>query len=347
MKIYNKYLIVSYLKYFVIIFFALEFFYVLVDMMVNFNKLPKSANLQVLYVGFNFLSAISYILPLSLIFSMIAFKMNMIKSNELLSLYSLGYSKNDVIKPIFLTSFFIILLYILLNFTSFAYSYEYKRNILNNQSLSSFKNDLFLKHKEQYIYIKSLNPFTKQIFDIKIFNTKNNLLLSVLQAKDGSFEDDFWHLNDVKITNIKEDKITEELKKMKLELKGYKPKIIENLYQGNVYISVIDAIEALIFFKDLQINTKQVRSLLYALVFFPLFAPLMIILLYYYLPIYGRFFNQALVSFALLCITLCSWGFLFVLTKFTYTTSINPEAGIILPIISLVVFSFFKYKKNA
>ncbi len=87
---------------------GLQVFFIGMDLMQNFKKLPDSANLQILYVIFKFLYAINYTLPLSVVFALIASKFYLIRSNELVSLYALGISKRRLLTPFFFTSLALI-----------------------------------------------------------------------------------------------------------------------------------------------------------------------------------------------------------------------------------------------
>ena len=71
MKVFIKYISFIYLKYFFIVFLALELFFVAIDVLNNLALLPKSANLAVLFVVFSAASAVPFLLPLSLVFALI------------------------------------------------------------------------------------------------------------------------------------------------------------------------------------------------------------------------------------------------------------------------------------
>ena len=118
----NSYIFGLYFKYFLIILFALELFYVGVDYISVAPKLPDSANLKLLYVIHMMASALKITLPLSLVFGMIGAKIHLIRANELVVIYALGVSRRKVLKPFIFTSFAISLIYILANFTNFAYN---------------------------------------------------------------------------------------------------------------------------------------------------------------------------------------------------------------------------------
>ena len=110
-----------------ILFVALTLFYVGIDILTNLKDMPASANLKLLYFGLTSLTAVNYVLPLALIFALITSKFSMIRSNELVSFYALGIDKNRLIKPPFYIALAITFIYVGLNFTPFAYAYEYGR----------------------------------------------------------------------------------------------------------------------------------------------------------------------------------------------------------------------------
>ncbi len=352
MKIFQKYLVLLYLKNLSIIFLALSLFYVGIDILQNLKDLPNSANLQILYFLYKFLDAINYILPISLIFAMIFTKLKMIKNSELVSLYSFGISKNSVIIPIFLISLIITLFYIALNATPFAYASEYAKNIKKYHQITSSSNDLFLKNFDTYIYIKYLNPFKKEAIGLKLFVTKNGDLKKIIKAKKGVFKNNLWELKDVVIVNKPKvsikggGKLEIEHKKSLKTLENFKPKIIKNVFEGKTNFSIIDAYYAIKLLKPQEINVEKIKAILYLLVVFPLFAPFFILASFYYIPISARFFDTALLGTVFILTSLVLWGILFILAKITINGIVLPEIGIVLPIATLMIVAIFLYLKH-
>jgi len=352
MKIYQKYILYHYLKNFFIIFVSLEFFYVGIDVLSNYKDLPNSANLQLLYIVFKSLDAVNYATHLSIVFAMIVTKFSMIKSNELVTLYSIGITKSDIIKPLFFCSLFISVVYISLNMTSFANSLEYSRNLLQYNTIAKNSSGLFLKNDNQYIFFKKLNPIKKYATGIKIFTVKDNDLIKIVSAKSGYFYKDSWVLRNVhiktkpKVKSISSDGISEEFRARYTTLKDFKPQIIDNVYKGEYGMSIIDAFDALRFFSTQNINLDRIKTLLYAHLLFPIFAPLLVVILFYKLPINDRFFNLALLTFIFIFTTLSTWGILFVLIKLSSTSVIIPEIGVIMPILLLGFLSLRAYYKE-
>jgi len=348
-KIYQRYVGWTYFKNVFIIFAGLVFFYAGVDYITNLKDLPESANLQLLYVSLNALTAINYALPLSLVFAMIVSKFGMIRSNELICFYAAGISKGQLLLPLFSISVFLSFIYIGLNFTSFAYAYEYRTNLLKNNRLAPISQELFLKYGQSYVYIAKLDPLLQQADGIKIFDTKDSQLVRTIEAKHAFFRNDKWELHDGVITikpqvqTMADSGLDVENFEVLEALEGFKPKIIENTHQGDIALSITDALDALEFFSSQSLDTSNVKSKLYSMILFPLFAPLMVVILYYYLPASGRFFNLALLSFIFVFITLCTWGVLFVLTKLSQAGVMLPEVGIALPIFIMAFISLWFY----
>jgi lipopolysaccharide export system permease protein len=307
--------------------------------------------MQILYAWYTFLNAINFTLPLSLVFAMIISKFNLIRTNELIAMYASGISKNSLIKPIFFTSVLVTVVYIALNFTNFTYSREYAYNILNHSSLSNSSKDLFLKYNNNYIYIERLDPFKKKAYGIRIFKVKEGDLRLITKAKSADFVKEYWILNNIQITRkppIGEEnaKLTKIFYNHYKTLKGFKPKIIENVYEGKNSFSIKDAYQAIKLFLSQNVNVSKIKASLFAMLVFPFFAPLLNMIMFYYLPVSNRFFNLAFASSVFLFASLIVWAILFMLIKMSVNGVVNPELGIILPIFLLSLFATYLYIKN-
>jgi lipopolysaccharide export system permease protein len=351
-KLYQRYVGTLYVKNVFIIFMGLVFFYAGVDLITNFKDLPESANLQLLYVSLNALTAVNYALPLSLVFGMIVSKFSMIRSNELICMYAAGISKTQLLKPLFVCAIGLTGVYIALNFTPFVYAYEYRSHLLKNHRIAPISSDLFLKYEGNYVYIATLDPIRQEAQGIRVFEVDGPQLVRAIEAKRGTFVRNEWVLEEVKVIHKPEVQSLED-EGLRIErhermgaLKGFKPKIIENAHQGGIALSVLDALDALRFFSSQGIDTKGVKTALYTMILFPFFAPLMVVILYFFLPASGRFFNLALLSFIFVIVTLGVWGLLFVLSKFSSGGVILPELAIALPILAMAIGALSLFYKN-
>ena len=347
MNLYARYVGWLYFKYFMILFIALTLFYVGIDILTNLKDMPASANLKLLYFGLTSLTAVNYVLPLALIFALITSKFSMIRSNELVSFYALGIDKNRLIHPPFYIALVITFIYVGLNFTPFAYAYEYGRNIVKLSNLSRTSSDIFLKFEGKFVYVDSLNPISGEAKDVRIFDINGSNLRSATFGESGKFIDDAWLLKNAKIVNLPQNiklgekgldiKTPSELK----TLENFKPKTIESASAESSAITIPDAVDYILAFKDEGIGLNSTKTTLYNLAFAPFFAPFMVLIIYYFLPVTGRFFNLALKSFIFTIASLCVWGALFVMMRFARNGVVSPEVGVLLPIILLGAYAFY------
>ena len=347
MNLYARYVGWLYFKYFMILFIALTLFYVGIDILTNLKDMPASANLKLLYFGLTSLTAVNYVLPLALIFALITSKFSMIRSNELVSFYALGIDKNRLIKPPFYIALAITLIYVGLNFTPFAYAYEYGRNIVKLSNLSRTSSDIFLKFEGKFVYVDSLNPISGEAKDVRIFDIDSSNLRSATFGESAKFIDDAWLLKNAKIVNLPQNiklgekgldiKTPNELK----TLENFKPKTIESASAESSAITIPDAVDYILAFKDEGVGLNSTKTTLYNLAFAPFFAPFMVLIIYYFLPVTGRFFNLALKSFIFTIASLCVWGALFVMMRFARNGVVSPEVGVLLPIILLGAYAFY------
>ncbi|EAI8624231.1 MULTISPECIES: LptF/LptG family permease [unclassified Campylobacter] len=352
MSIFFRYISSLYLKSFFILFFSLTFFFVAIDFLLNFNRLPKSANLELLYIFFLTCSAASYILPLAIVLALVLCIFNMIRSNEFVSLYALGLSKNQVIFYPFLWAMFFCCVYVGLNFSAFAYADEYKSNILKRGVVDREGGEVLIKYNDKFIYIQKTSSQT--LYNVKIFDVKNLDIQSTIHAKTAKFDGDSWNLNDAKATNVpqnlivsKEGLSVEEFKNIK-GLEDFSPKILEriSLVESNPSYSILDALESMAIFAKQNISTNTLRTSLYSLVLTPFFAPFLMLIVYYYFPLTARFFNLALLAFVFFVCILLVWGLLFLLTRLSENEILLPELGIMLPVFILISIGSFYYFKH-
>lgn len=341
-----------YLKSFFIIFLALVGFFVAVDLLVNYKDLPNSANLILLYVLFVACVATSYVLPLSLVFALVISLASLVRSNELVSFYALGLSKKQVIAYPFFWALLFCAVFVGLNFTPFAYAEDYQYNILRNAKVSAQSEDIFLKYDNKFIYIQRLESLDDKVETMKIFDIEDFELKRVSRVKNAVFKDNAWLLEDgefvampLNLALFGEGLSVEKIENVEA-LKGFKPRIIENVANQNKY-SITDALLSLFAFSKQNVNTTLIRTELYKLTFTPFFAPFLCLILYVFFPSIGRFYNLAFLGFTFFLCTLLLWGGLYLASKFTQNGLFSPEIGIIAPIIALILASGFIFYKKA
>jgi lipopolysaccharide export system permease protein len=347
------YLSFKYLKIFSVIFVGLILFYVGFDYLSATKWLPESANIRTLYIYYNAQFASDILLPLALVFSMIATKLLLIRSNELVAFYSIGYTKWQILRPFVYVSTVITLTFIFAHTTKYAYAKEYVASISDKGSLSRTTEDLFFKYKDYYVYFQTLHPVAKKAKNLRIFHEKNRDVVEIIRAKEAYYRDDKWYIPHaskfLKESEIEfEERVAEVFDDKSIEiLEGFKPEILDHIHQGKVTYSIMDAVEAITLLDEQNSNADKVYTALYTMVIYPLFAPALILIIFFFVPISSRSLNVSLFSFLALLVTLMTWGILFLLRRLTQGGLFLPEVGIIAPVVFIFLVSVIVWLKKA
>ena len=350
MRLITRYILSKYLKYFFIIFISLEIFFLGIDALQYGSTLPKSANLQLLFYMYDsfFISTIA--LPLSILFAWIVTISFMIRDNNLVSFYALGVTKKQVITPIIIIGVVLSSILIAFQATPLAYSYEQRDKILKNKFFVNEKSNILLTYNNTFIYFEKLFPFEKKAINVKIFEMKNDQVVKAIMAKKAYYQNDKWYVLDAKIISKPEKIYWDDSKlditheKFLYTLEGFKPQIIDTVYQTNVQYSITDAIYTLLLFDEQGLNTDKIRAILYTKMFLPFFVIPMLILIFVFSGISNRFFKMGnFISLGILS-TLGVWGIVIALQKLSVANVVIAEIGIILPIVLFFMISIYYYR---
>jgi len=337
--VYFIYIIKKYIKNFLLILFSLSFFFVIIDLIANYSKLPQSSNLQVLYVYYTVLYSVDIFYPLALVFGFLLTFYYMIKFNEIVSFYSLGFLKTKILRPFLFVSFSVFFIFMYLDSGKFAYVKEYASSILNKKKYTN--SNLFLKYHDKIIYIKKIEPILKEAHEVKVFIFDNQKVKRIIYAKKAVFKNDEWFSDNAFITEIYDDRI--ETKKQSVNiLKGFKPKIIANLKTLNS-ISLYDAYVAIKLFKDVNINA------LLSIVFYKVFTSLsligVLIILMFKAPMHQRISNVSLFLVKSVFFTILMWGIQLIIYKFAKQGVISPYV-LMLPSAVVYLYAIFLIYKE-
>ena len=348
-----RYILKHYLRYFIVILGALSLFLVGFDYMSNATKISNSANLVLIYLVYKSFFAVDMLLPLSLVFAMISTKISLIRSNALVALYSLGYGKIDILKPFIVASFSIVLVFIYLHtLPKFAKANDMANSIKENSEYLSPTRDLFFIYKNRYIYFRKLLPLQQKALGVRIFTVKEKHLNEVVTAKSAFYNNGAWHVKNANIITKPKDfsfdskGITVTQKKELTLLEGFRPKILDQVYEGKANYTLLDAFEALKLLHDQNINLDKVKTAIYKTLIYPFYAPLLVIIIFFFVPVSARFLNVSLFSFVAIVSTLLVWGVLFMLMELSKNKTIPSEVGIVLPIFVLFVFAMRQIVRN-
>jgi len=347
-----KYISFHSIKYFIVILSALVLFLVGFDYMGSADKLDISANLLLIYLVYKTFFAIDMLLPLSLIFAMISTKIFLIRSNALVSFYSLGYSRVDILKPFVVVSTVVIIAFIgVHSISNFARADEMAKNIRKNAQYLSPTRDLFFTYKDKFVYFSKMLPLQESAEDIRVFSFKENSLKEVLIASKARYRDEAWHIDSADIIT-KPDEINfnslgiKVNEKNNLEiLQDFRPKMLDQVYEGKVNFTIKDAIDAYTLLKAQNINTDIVKSSLYKIFVYPFFVPSMIVIIFFFVPVSVRFLNVSLFSFAAIISSLMIWALLFALIELSSHKTVPSEIGIVAPVFILFLIAFRQWRK--
>jgi len=349
MRLYYLYITKHYLKNFLAVLIGITMAFVSVNYFQNSFLLNDGFNNQILYIYYISHEALALLYPLALIFGAIMTKISLIKSNALGSLYSFGYTKKDILLPFLVIALLTHLIFIYLHTTSFSYGNINSKTIFKKSNTQVIKEDLFFKYNSSFVYVKKLDPIEKTIYDIKIFKIENYKLISTISAKRAKFNGDLWVAKDVIIktpvymdSNLKY--FTTQKSKTINTLNGYKPKMIDQIYQ-NQNLNIIDAYDSYQLLSTQKLDSYKMRSSIYTKTIFPLFAIFLIIIIFLKMPTYARFINISITISMALGSTFLIWGFLFALNQIGFGGTIAPEFTTILPIILLGIYALSVYIK--
>ncbi len=352
MSILTRFILKKYIINFFIVLISLELFFVGIDYLQNFKNIPSSANLQLLYVLYNSFFTLTLALPLSIVFGWVITLVVFIRNNEFVAFNALGATRKEIFMPVVFISTFLLFSLIALQMTPLAYSYDQKRKILNNEYFTSTKSDIFLKYNDYYVYFKKLLPLEKKAENIHIFKVNNSDVVETIIGDKAYFQNNKWYVVDVKIINkpeninVDDSKLDIRYEKFLHTLDGFKPKILDNVYESKTDFSIFDAISALILLKEQGINTQKIRGVIYNQIIIPFFVLPMILLVYAYSSLNSRFFNLGKFTSLSIFGTLIVWGFFFMLFKLTSSGNIIPELSLLFPMLIWLILSTYIYNKK-
>lgn len=349
-----RFVALYYLKYFCIIFSALELFFVTIDTLQYVDKLPDSANLLVLYIFYDCVYAMSYTLPISLALSAILFFINLLKTSQLTALLALGYSRLQILFPVIVVCMCFTCAHIGLNCTPLAYALERVELIVYNQTLLNVRTDVLLKFDNKYIYMGKIYPLEDggaRVENIKIFELDSLELRHYYSAKSGFFVDDKWRLSDVSVISIaphleigKKVLDREEIAELEL-LKGFRPKVLDTFAKDKPRVSILDALDTLFISMKQGTSSTKMRAIIYALAIAPFFVPLSILIIATFIPSLARYENLAMLGFSCALGVLIIWGLFFSFAEFSTAGLLQPEMGVLFPFFILFALALYFLRK--
>ncbi len=330
-----------YLRYFLIILVALGSFMVGFDLMENAIELPSSANLVLIYIMYKSFYAVDMMLPISLVFAAVASIVELVRSNAFVAYYAIGYSRIRMAAPFLFVSVVIVGIHIALHTTNFARANEFANNLRETSQFLRPTSNLFFTHEGNYVYFGNLYPLTRKAEDIRIFSFSGGKLEEVISAREAVYEEGYWKMHAARIITPPQSLdpkgggfVSEEREEVRA-LRDFKPKILDQVYEGKADFTIGDGLDALRLLESQNVDVAKITSAIYRIFVTPWFSVLMIVLLISYAPISSRFLNLSLFSFGAILVTLLTWGIFFMMGELANNKSVSPETGVIGPIAAL------------
>jgi lipopolysaccharide export system permease protein len=294
--------------------------------------------------------ALGLLYPLAIVFAVIMTKLTLVKNNTMGALHAFGYNKKRLFSPILAVASVTYLIFTFLNTTEFSYAKDKAAILLENELNAYDVNDLFFKYNDTFVYIKKLDPVEKKIEDITIFKVEGYQVRYTIQAPIAIFDGNEWEAQNATLKThlYKKAKLQKYSVEHRLNIKtlqGYKPKIIESLYEGKA-LNIIDAFNTWKLLQRQNLNSDKIRAVLYNKIIVPLFAIALLLILFFKLPFHARMINIGYVIALSLGVTFVVWGILFGLNQIGSNGVLIPEFTAILPIVLLWAYACYVYFKD-
>jgi lipopolysaccharide export system permease protein len=335
------------LKNLLAILFGLSFAFAAMDYFQHIQQLDVAGNYKILYIFYMWQEALGLLYPLAIVFALIMTKLSLIKNNTMGALHAFGYNKKRLLFPIMIVAFFTYIIFTLLHTTEFSYAKDKAGFLLKNELHAYNVNDLFFKYSDTFVYIKKLDPIEKKLEDITIFKVEGHQVRYTLNAQNAVFDGYEWDAYNVmlKTHQYKDGELSNykiEHKKSIKTLRGYKPKIIESLYEGKA-LNIIDAYHTWQLLEKQNLNSDKIRASIYDKIIVPIFALALLMILFFKLPFHARMMNMGLVIALSLGTTFVIWGILFGLNQIGSNGVLSPEFTAIIPIVILCIYAIYVY----
>ena len=345
--VYFRYIVKLYTKHLIFILLGLSLTFAVIEFFQNLQFLETTLSNKILYIFYIWQESLKLLYPLSIVFALIMTKIFLIKSNNMSALYALGYTNKNLIKPFLLIAMSVYVLFAYLNTTDFAYAKEKATAIINKKLYDYNVQDIFFKYQDTFVYMKRLYPIEKKIKDITIFKVKDKKVLYTIHAPYAIYDGFAWEAKKavIKTHNYHDNKLisyTQTYQPTIKTLKGYKPKIISSLYEGKA-LNIVDAYHTYNLLEKEHINTNKIKTHLYTTLVVPLFAPILVMILFIKLPYLSRYSNQSFIIALSLGGVLMIWGIFIGLSKIASSGNVIPELALVFPIFVLFIYALYLY----
>jgi lipopolysaccharide export system permease protein len=345
---YFIYIIKNYTKSLFLILVGISCAITLIDYLQHATRIANSGNQLVLYVFYTWQFRLAQFYPLAMVFAGIVTYMSLVQSHTLVSLFSFGYSKRKLFVPFILPAVLVYLILIVLQGGAFSYARERAWSISHHMPSARKVDNLFFKYNHTFVYVKELDPIKKILKDVTVFELNNKIVQRAVTLPMAHFDGEYWVASSAWVTEKKysENGVLEGFGRQKVNgyklLRGYKPKVIELIYEGES-LSLWDAIHTYSVLKTQGLSTDKIKASFYNKVLLPLFAFVVMTILFFKAPHYARYMNKERLWALALGGTLVIWGILYTLFSLSMSGSLSPDIALGMPIAFLVLYAVYLY----
>ena len=328
----NLYLIKLSSKYVILNLFLISVFALFLNL-IELSRILENSDTFTNYLYLSLLrypSILNEILPFAVIISIAFLLRNLINNNELISLRNIGYSIFDIYIPIAFTIFIIGLFFLfILNPLSSNFENRYQELInKNDNSLYSIKvsnNEMWIKNKidnntSSFISIENIDLKDMKSKNIKILliDDKSNIFI---QALNGIFKENVFHLNNVKYYNINEETYN-KLETFKLNINFNKQNILSSITNYK-FIPFYDYLSHIKTLKKFNLYSSEIGLFYLSEVLKPLFIVMLSFVVIGFSGKFRRNENFFKILFLSIFIGFIIFFIKEIITKLTISLSIN------------------------
>jgi len=348
-KRYFRYIAWHYSKNFLILLMGLSLAVVFIDFLQNAQRIHGGINLKILYAFYTWEYMLVLIYPLVILFALAWTQIAFIYRNTFVSLFSFGYSRQQILMPFLTVAVLIYFFFIMLHMTPFAHGRDKARAILHSKKEEKVR-DLFFKYNDTFVFVKQLDPVRKVLFDGMIFRLKGQQVIETMRFPKALFQTDRW----IAPHAVIRDKVYDGNGDIKgfhdrrvekwTVLEGYRPRIFKQIYEGRS-LTISDGFAAWRLLARQGLSADKIKSTLYNTLVMPLFALAMVVILFFRTPPYHRFVRKERLWVALLGSSLLVWALLFSLYRLGINGAINPDFGQSVIVFILVLYALWLYHR--
>ena len=345
---YFFYIAKYYSKNLIVILMGMTVAITLIDYLQHSSQIPNSGNQAILYLFYTWEFRLSQFYPLAIVFSAVIVYMHLVQSNTLVSLLSFGYSRKQLFAPFLLPAVVVYVGLIFLQAGEFSYARERAWSILHHRQSNHVVDNLFFKYNDTFVYVKTLDPIEKTLKDVTVFTLKKGIVQSAATLDLARFDGEYWVTRNAVLTQKKytDQGVLEGFQRKNTGqyklLRGYRPKVIELIYQGES-LSLVDAVNTYYVLVKQALNTSKIKAQFYNKTILPLFSLAIMAILFFKSTYYVRYMNKELVWVFGIGGTLVFWGLLYALYSLSSGGSISPDIAIVLPVALIVLYAVYLY----